>query len=493
VAPFHDPRDVNGGGPHRASNQQADLDDGITTNKADGYVYQQTVTPVPKCKSPATLHCTGQFEGIARHDVMGYHTADEIPNYWSYAQNFVLQDKMFESVRSWSGPSHIYLTSEWNAVCSDYSKVSTCVTDNTGTTHPTAATNYPWANLFQLLDAHKVSWKYYLDVGELPDCEDDSMSCPPQAQTAYVPTAFNPVGYFGSVKAAGKPYLTLHNPPLEQFYADIQAGNLPDVSWIVPNNNNSEHPPSGITRGMEYVTALVNAIASTPYWKQTAIFLAWDDFGGFYDHVIPPVVDTNPSATPIQGYGIRVPAIVISAWAKHGYVDHDLYSFDSYAKFIEDLFTGGARLDPAALGAPDSRPDIRDALTSVTFPDGSVVPIGNLMNDFDFNKPAQKPMILNDHIPTQLFIRCRGKVNDFQDDCTTPSVNIGWDAVTSAQVPGPFTYHVTRDGTELPQCIGTTNTCNDTPGSGVHFYRAYSVDSSGVTSPLSAAAEADEP
>jgi len=493
VAPFHDPHDANAGGPHRANDQQADLDDGITTNKADGFVYQQTNDTLLNCTSPAQAHCSAEYEGRTRHDVMGYHDSNEIPNYWKYAKNFVLQDNMFESVRSWSWPSHQYLASEWEATCTDDMEASTCTTENDGGNGPDASTNLPWANLYQLLDVHGVSWKYYVASGDTPDCDDGEMDCPPKSQSNTVPSGYNPPRYFGYVKAQGADYLATHNPPLEQFYADVQAGTLPQVSWMIPENGISEHPSSSVTAGMEYVTSLINTIMQSPYWQDTAIFLTWDDFGGFYDHVAPPDVDMNMSAQPIQGYGIRVPGIVISAYAKKK-VDHSLYSMDSYAHFIEDVFMGGARLDPAALGNPDSRPDIRDALTSVTLQDGTVEPIGDLMNDFNFDRAAlRKPMVLSTYIPTAIVTFCRDNLTDREIACTQPNVTIAWQSVSSTEVPGPFTYHVKRDGKEVPGCTTTATSCVDTPPSGNHIYRAYTVDPAGVSSPVSASAEADVP
>ncbi len=277
---------------------------------------------------------------------------------------------------------------------------------------------------------------------------------------------------------------------VERFVADVEAGRLPQVSWIVPSNEYSEHPPSRVTTGMEYVTSLVNAVMQSPYWLDTAIFIAWDDWGGFYDHVEPPIVDTNNTSAPIQGFGLRVPGLMLSAFARPGYVDDSLYSFDSYATFIEDLFTDGARLDPAQLGNPDSRPDIRDALTSVTFRDGHGEPIGSLIDEFDFTQSPLPPLVLSTHIPTGITAKC----GESRLRCTTSSVTLTWNAVTGPEVPGPFTYHIERDGTtELAQCIGSATTCTDTPGSGTHRYRAYSVDESGTKSPRSAAASVYEP
>jgi len=148
----------------------------------------------------------------------------------------------------------------------------------------------------------------------------------------------------------------------------------------VPSQRVSEHPPGLVSAGQAFVTSVVNALMRSPDWKSTAIFLAWDDWGGFYDHVEPPKVDVN-------GYGLRVPGLVISPYARHGYVDHQTLSFDAYAKFIEDDFLGSSRLDPKTDGRPDPRPSVRE--------NASV--LGNLVSDFDFRQRPRRPLILPLH------------------------------------------------------------------------------------------------
>ena len=172
---------------------------------------------------------------------------------------------------------------------------------------------------------------------------------------------------------------------LSNYFKAAKAGTLPAVSWINPTGSVSEHPPGLVTAGQSYVTRLVNAAMRGKDWKSTAIFLAWDDWGGFYDHVIPPSVDHN-------GYGLRVPALVISPYARKGYIDHQTLSFDAYVKFIEDDFLGGQRLNPSTDGRPDPRPDVRE----------SEPILGTLVRDFNFKQKPRPPLLLDPQPQTDL-------------------------------------------------------------------------------------------
>ena len=143
----------------------------------------------------------------------------------------------------------------------------------------------------------------------------------------------------------------------------------------------SEHPPALVSTGQTYVTGLINAIMRSPDWDSTAIFLSWDDWGGFYDHVAPPVVDEHRLRPPRAG--TRHQPVRASA----GYIDHQTLSHDAYIKFIEDDFLGGQRLNPATDGRPDPRPDVSESNPM----------LGNLTADFNFNQAPRPPLILPVH------------------------------------------------------------------------------------------------
>src|ERR1039458_10046569 len=178
--PYHDTADVNGGGPHGERNAKLDVDGG----KMDGFIKEasgakkgcgQNTVDNPACSNSATP------------DVMGYHTAAEIPNYWTYAKDFTLDDHMFEPVASWSLPDHLYLVSCWSALCPSPS-ASSCVNEIRGPYTPAQMQKYvdqaidtgtaditnAWTDITWLLYNKHVSWAYYVQTGDQPDCEHDS-------------------------------------------------------------------------------------------------------------------------------------------------------------------------------------------------------------------------------------------------------------------------------------------------------------------------------
>jgi phospholipase C len=370
VRPYHDPHLVNDGGPHEQNADNTDFNNG----RMNGFIRARE-----SCQNP--LDPQDCVAGSV--DMMGYHDAREIPNYWDYAHNFVLQDHMFEPNASWSLPSHLFLVSEWSAFCFTPGDPFSCTSniDNPGLPTdigaPHAAPDYAWTDLSYLFYHHGVSWGYYLKKGPEPDCEDAQMFCTYKPQSARTPGIWNPLPSFDTVR---EDHQLGNIQDTSRFYAAVRSGHLPQVSWVIPNGIVSEHPTSSIAAGQAYVTSLINTIGRSREWKSTAIFLTWDDWGGFYDHVRPPVIDLN-------GYGFRVPGIVISPYARRGYIDHQQLSFDAFAKFIEDDFLGGQRLNPKTDGRPDPRPDVRENAPG----------LGDLRNDFNFNQKPRRPVILPLH------------------------------------------------------------------------------------------------
>ena len=375
--PYHDTNDLNAGGPHGSMNALADIAGG----KMDGFVTEAENAKVRGCaKDPTNPICSQRAENP---DVMGYHDGQDIPNYWAYARNFVLQDHMYEPNASWSLPAHLFMVSEWSARCSRKSDPMSCVSAIQNPMNPAKVrAEYPWTDLTYLLHKHRVSWRYYVFTGTEPDCEDDQMLCESVKQGARTPGIWNPLPYFDDVQQDGQ----LGNiTTLSHYFEAAKKGTLPAVSWINPTGSVSEHPPGLVSAGQTYVTKLINAAMRGKDWKSTAIFLAWDDWGGFYDHVVPPSVDR-------LGYGLRVPGLVISPYARRGFIDHQTLSFDAYVKFIEDDFLGGRRLDPTTDGRPDSRPQVRE----------NEAILGSLVHDFNFGQKPRRPLILNPNPQTDL-------------------------------------------------------------------------------------------
>ncbi len=379
VTPFHDSNNRNYGGPHSAAEAAADIDGG----RMDGFIGQaERGLHCGGGTEPACSPCNQETAG-ACVDVMGYHDAREIPNYWTYAENYALQDDMFASSASWSLPEHLFTVSAWSAACPNGDpNPMDCGNSIVQPFHENPTSTYAWTDITYLLHNSGISWAYYVYKGAEPDCESDSaMTCAPVQQGPTTPGIWNPLPNFTDVQLDGQ----LGNvQSLTNFYTAVHEKSscgLPNVSWVVPNQRVSEHPPSSlVSSGQAYVTTLINAIGRSPCWNSTAVFLSWDDWGGFYDHVVPPNIDQN-------GYGLRVPGLVISPYAKMGYVDHQQLSHDAYLKFIENDFLGGARLNPATDGRPDPRPDVREEAPG----------LGNLESDFNFNQAPRPALILPTH------------------------------------------------------------------------------------------------
>jgi phospholipase C len=375
--PYHSDNQWAVGGPHAQRNSIEDVNGG----KMDGFVRAVVESPIHCADHRGDPACAGYIGPGGQPDVMSYHTRRDIPNYWAYADHFVLQDRMFAPSDSWTLPSHLFLVSAWSAECSNPRDPMTCRSNleladqNALMRQHENVPLWGWTDITYLLDKQDVSWAYY--VGD-DTCFYDPC---PSGGTKNTASQQNPLPWFTTVRQNGQ---VSNVKPHREYFASATDGTLPSVSWVMPYNGVGEHPHSGepIWKGMRHVTQVINAAMNGPDWDSTAIFLTWDDWGGFYDHVKPIRIDRN-------GYGIRVPGLLISPWARSGLIDSQTLSFDAYLKLIEDLFLGGQRLDPKTDGRPDPRPTVRE----------NAAQLGNLLREFSFVQDPLPPLVLD---PTPL-------------------------------------------------------------------------------------------
>jgi phospholipase C len=271
---------------------------------------------------------------------MGYYDERDIPNYWQYAKHFTLCDALFSSQMGESLTNHLYMVAAQSGGmiggARDVDELVKVRNDPGG---------FSFEAIINLFNSGKVSWKYYVETSPPRPGEKS----PPDVLWYLLhpdPKQFslwNPLPGFKSVR--NKPESWARLVDLKEYYQDLQKGTLPQFSWIIPAWDDSEHPPEPPQQGMWYVTKLLNALMQSAYWKNTVVFLTWDDYGGFYDHVPPPEMDAF-------GLGPRVPAIVISPFAKPGYVSHTVYDFTSILRLAEKRFdlpnltTRDLRADP---------------------------------------------------------------------------------------------------------------------------------------------------
>lgn len=302
---------------------------------------------------------------------LGYQVADEadIPNYWALAKTFVLSDSFYSSLHGPSFPNHLYtiaatsggvrdnpLDSDPDA--SNAPQVGPCTSSTScpdpgeAGLEPSDVTPYTdksgvWGcdadpkvrvpildeegeveNIYPCLDfqtlgdeldAAGVSWKMYAPVEGKYDGGF-------QGSGGYIWTVYDAIRHMRDSPAWAE-----HVVPIDDFVTDAQSGSLPSVAWISTPSPVSEHTPQSVCTGENWTVSLLQALAGGPQWSQSAVFLTWDDFGGFYDHVAPTQVD-------MYGLGFRVPLIVVSPWAKGGTIDHTRAEFSSVLKFIETDF-----------------------------------------------------------------------------------------------------------------------------------------------------------
>jgi phospholipase C len=251
------------------------------------------------------------------------YTAKQIPNYWKYAETYTVADHFFATIMGPSFPNHLITIAgqSSNSVdnphgqtvrswgCDAPGALVTTVAPNGTTTHVKPC--YNLATIADEADRAHVSWRYYAS---------------PPGTFGYVWAAFDAIKHI----RYGRDW-KWSDIPDQNFVKDVVAGKLSALTWVTTNLQTSEHPPSSMCAGENWTVNQINAIERSKFWKSTAIVLTWDDFGGFYDHVPPPVINNI-------AFGPRVPTIVISPYARLHTIDHNVYDFGSMLKFAEDTF-----------------------------------------------------------------------------------------------------------------------------------------------------------
>jgi len=265
----------------------------------------------------------------------------EVTPYFQLAEQYTFADRMFQTNQGPSFPAHQFIisgtsapTATSNLFAAENPSGIQRPGGNTGCTAPTAEfvqlidptgseslTQYPCyehPTLSDLLDSKRIGWRYYTpSAGSI-------WTGPNAIQHLCVPDSTQTV----CTGADWTNNVILHQT---QVLSDIANGQLPAVSWVIPAGPASDHPVASDGSGPSWVASIVNAIGNSPYWSNTAIFITWDDWGGWYDHVAPSIINSYE-------YGFRVPLIVVSAFAKPGYVSHVTHDFGSILKFIEKVY-----------------------------------------------------------------------------------------------------------------------------------------------------------
>ena len=237
---------------------------------------------------------------------MGYYDDRDLPYYWNLADQYVLFDKFFSSDHGGSFANHMF----WVSGQQGGSRVTTEGYDDITT-------------IFDRLEERGISWKFYVQNYD-PDINyrtADQISGNRASQVIWVPV-------LNMARFLDDPELSSHIVDLNEYYKDLENGTLPAVAYIAPSGA-SEHPPGSIRSGQKFVKSVIQALMRSDAWDSSAFMVMYDDWGGWYDHVAPPQVDEF-------GYGMRVPAFMVSAYARRGHVDSTVLDFTSVLKFIEE-------------------------------------------------------------------------------------------------------------------------------------------------------------
>ena len=338
-------------------------------------------------EEPAGKVCKGKA-GTA---VYQYVDPNQIAPYWSIASDYVLADHMFQTQGSGSFTAHQDLIAgatifnkaktlslidfpnvqPWGCDAPPKTKTTQAFWNGTKVQDQYLKGPFPcmtYSTMRDLLDAKGITWKYY--------------SPPEPNGTGALWNAFDAI----DVVRNGPEWKT-NIANTSGFFDDVTGGTLPSVSWIVPDNNDSDHPSTHDT-GPSWVASIVNAVGQSTYWDSSAVIVVWDDWGGFYDHVPPPLSDHW------GGLGFRVPMLVVSPYARQtsssqvGYISHTPYEFGSILKFVENIWGLGS------LHTTDKRATSIFDCFDFTQQPRSFIPIGSKYSRsyFQHEKPSYKPV-----------------------------------------------------------------------------------------------------
>ncbi|MBA3690255.1 MAG: hypothetical protein H0W82_02440 [Actinobacteria bacterium] len=285
--------------------------------------------------------------GLALQGYVQY-TQDQIPNYWAYAERFVLADRFFTGVYGPTGVEHLDTVAAQTDRFIDHERANP--PGQFGTNG--VPREYCHDDTERAYSLKRLTPRQIVRVGEVENAGNGGpltrafgylrRACtnipilPDELESAAIPWAY----YLGENLYVETPSWIRHwafGPMMrnvqtdERFLQDAKAGRLPAVSWLIPDTRVSDHPPASVCEGENWTVQVMNALQRSPDWKHTAVVLTWDDFGGFYDHVPPPHVDA-------YGMGPRAPMLLISPWARRGYVAHDTLEFASVLKMIETIW-----------------------------------------------------------------------------------------------------------------------------------------------------------
>ncbi len=268
----------------------------------------------------------GKMDGFAHANqsyAYSYVPSSQVQPYWTLAQEYTLGDRMFQSNTGPTFPAHQYMIAgqsggadedpdspQWGCDAPPGSTVA--LIGPNGVDLPGVFPCFSYKTAATLLDAAHISWRYY---------------APQDTTTGSMYSAFEAIHQVFNSSEWAKNVIS----PPTQVLTDVANGQLAQVTWICPESSYSDHPGTATSTGPDWVASVVNAIGASPFWNSTAIFITWDDWGGWYDHVVPQQIDN-------MGLGFRVPLIVVSPYAKHGYVSHQVHETASLLAFVEQNF-----------------------------------------------------------------------------------------------------------------------------------------------------------